>query len=142
MKRFAALILAASLAAPAIAEPRATEIEVAGLGLINRWIAAFNMGDVEAMAADVYAKPDTAALAETFATLHAESFGKLEAYDAAFCGINRDKGRALLTYTRLYTFGGKMNDDEAKVFDIARTETGWRITKEKDVAFGTMLSCD
>ena len=73
MKRLAALALIA-FAAPAIAQPGVTEIEHEGRGLMNRWIAAYNKGDVDAMAA-LYVTPDRAALEKTFADLRTDSFG-------------------------------------------------------------------
>ncbi len=141
MKRLALVLAFALVCVPAFAQQGATEIEHEGGSLLNRWIAAYNRGDVEALAADVYSEPDKPALASAFADLHAESFGRLEAYDASFCGLNSTAGRALLKFTRLYTFGGKMRDDEAKLFDIAKTDAGWRITGETDVVFSTVISC-
>ena len=139
------LILAAAIiATPAVAQTGGmggTEIEVMGRGLINRWIVAFNRADADAMAKDIYVTADIAALKATFADLQAESFGKLDAYSAAFCSTSATRGKALLRFTRLYTFGGKMNDDEAKVFDLVRTDAGWRIAAEADVPYSTVLSC-
>ena len=80
------LILAAAIiATPAVAQTGGTEIEVMGRGLINRWIVAFNRADTDAMAKDIYVDADIAGLKATFADLQAESFGKLDAYSAAFC---------------------------------------------------------
>jgi hypothetical protein len=136
------LILAAAIiATPAVAQTGGTEIEVMGRGLINRWIVAFNRADTDAMAKDIYVDADIAGLKATFADLQAESFGKLDAYSAAFCSTSATKGKALLRFTRLYTFGGKMNDDEAKVFDLVRTDAGWRIAGEAGVPYGAVLSC-
>lgn len=139
------LILAAAIiATPAAAQTGGmggTEIEVMGRGLINRWIVAFNRADTDAMAKDIYVTADIAGLKTTFADLQAESFGKLDAYSAAFCSTSATKGKALLRFTRLYTFGGKMNDDEAKVFDLVRTDAGWRIAAEANVPYSTVLSC-
>lgn len=141
MKRLA-IALFALLAAPALAQQGATEIEVEGRGLLDRWIIAFNKGDAEAMAADIYAAPDKAKLAETFTNLRAESFGKLDVYEAAFCGVDSTHGKAILKFARIYTFGGKMNDDESKTFDLEKTEAGWRITSETDGPYTATLSCN
>ena len=46
-----------------------------------------------------------------------------------------------MKFARIYTFGGKMNDDEGKLFDIAKTAAGWRITNETDVGYTATLSC-
>ncbi|OYX45980.1 MAG: hypothetical protein B7Y90_17460 [Alphaproteobacteria bacterium 32-64-14] len=139
MKRL--MLAAVLLAAPAFAQTGGTEIEVMGRGLINRWIAAYNRADSDAMMKDIYANGDLARLKTTFFDLNAESFGKLDAYSAAFCSTSATNGKALLRFTRLYTFGGKMNDDEAKVFDLVRTGAGWRIAAEVDVPYSTVLSC-
>lgn len=139
MKR---LIVAAILVAtPALAQPGGTEIEVMGRGLINSWIVAYNRADADAMIKDIYVDADRAELVKTFAGLQEESFGKLDAYSSAFCNLSPTKGKALLRFTRLYTFGGKMNDDEAKVFDLVRTDAGWRISGESDVPYATVLDC-
>lgn len=141
MKRFAVLALAlACIATPALAQQGATEIEVEGRGLMNSWITAYNKGDVEAMAA-IQATPDKAALEKSFADLRAESFGKLDVYEAAFCGKDSTHGRAILKFARIYTFGGKMNDDESKTFDLEKTAAGWRITGETDGPYTATLSC-
>jgi len=139
MKRL--ILAAAIIATPAAAQTGGTEIEVMGRGLIDRWIVAFNRADADAMAKDIYVDADIAALKTTFADLQAESFGKLDAYSAAFCNASATKGRALLKYTRLYTFGGKMNDDEAKLFDLVKTDAGWRISGEAAAPYATVLSC-
>jgi hypothetical protein len=34
-----------------------------------------------------------------------------------------------------------MNDDETKVLELVKTDAGWRISRESDVAFDTVLSC-
>lgn len=136
----AALVLA--LAAPAFAQQGATEIEVEGRGLINQWIAGYNRGDAAGMAKDVYAERDIAVLEKQFADLRADSFGKLDVYSAAFCGRDSKHGKAILKFARIYTAGGKMNDDEAKVFDLVKTDAGWRVADESDVVFDTVLSCD
>jgi hypothetical protein len=128
-------------AAPSFAQQGATEIEVEGRGLLDRWIVAFNRGDADAMVADVYASPDKALLADSFATLRAESFGKLDVYGAEFCGKDSTHGRAILKFARIYTFGGKMKDDESKTFDLEKTAAGWRITSETDGPYGATLSC-
>jgi hypothetical protein len=142
MKRLAAAALIALISAPAVAQQGATEIEHEGRNLINRWIAAFNKGDADAMAADIYDSPDKAKLAETFVDLRAESFGKLDVYSADFCGKDSTHGRGILKFARIYTFGGKMNDDESKIFDFEKTDAGWRITSEKDGPYAATLSCD
>ncbi len=72
MKRLAVALIAL-VAAPALAQQAATEIEHEGRGLMNSWIAAYNKGDVEAMAA-IQATPDKVALEKSFADLRAESF--------------------------------------------------------------------
>ena len=134
--------LAALIAFPAMAQtPGATQIEVEARPVINRWIAAFNRGDVAAMAVDVYSKANEAGLKASFAALREEQFGKLDIYSAGFCSTDAAHGKAILKYGRLYTFGGLMDGDEARVFDLVKTDAGWRISGEADVAFETALSC-
>lgn len=138
-------IVLACLAAPAIAQQGAPWIEREGIehegrALINQWVAAFNRGDADALAA-LEVAPDTAKLATTIANLRADSFGKLDVYSAAFCGVDSTHGRAIVKFARIYTFGGKMNDDEARIFDIAKTDAGWRITRETDAPYASVLSC-
>lgn len=138
------LVLASALAllaAPALAQQGATQIEAEGRALINQWIEAFNRGDAETLARDVYLDTDKSTLTKTFVDLQAESFGKLEAYSAAFCGSSATQGKAILKFARIYTFGGKMADDEAKVFDLTRTDAGWRIANETDTPYATVLDC-
>lgn len=141
MKRIAALVLAALVAAPALAQQGATQIEVEGRGLIDQWIAGFNKGDVPGLAKDVYLKADEAALSKTFAKLQEDSFGQLDVYAAAFCGSDATHGKALLKYGRVFAYGGLMNGDEAKLFELVKIDTGWRIAAESDVPYATVLSC-
>jgi hypothetical protein len=142
MKRSVFPLAFAVLAAPVLAQaPGATQIEVEARALINTYIAMFNKGDAAGLAKDVYAGADTAALDAEFKELRADSFGKLDVYSAGFCSIDADHGKAMLKFARIYTFGGKMNDDEAKIFDLVRTPAGWRIGKEADAPFDAVLSC-
>ena len=141
MQRTLAALAFACLATPALAQQAVTEIEHEGRGLLNQWIAAYNRGDAEAMAA-IQVAPDKAKLEEAFVNLRADSFGKLDVYSADFCGIDSTHGRAILKFARIYTFGGKMNDDEAKLFDFELTDAGWRITRETDSPYNATLSCD
>lgn len=141
MKPTLPVLAIACLVAPAIAQQGDTEIEHEGRALINQWVSAFNRGDADALAA-LQAAPDTATLATTIANLRADSFGKLDVYSADFCGMDSTHGRALLKYARIYTFGGKMNDDEARLLDIEKIAAGWRITNETDASYNTVLSCN
>ena len=140
MKRLATLLFVACLAAPALAQQGLTEIEHEGRGLVNQWIVAYNKGDASAMAA-IQAAPDTAAIEKLFIDLRADSFGKLDVYSADFCGKDSRHGRGIVKFARIYTFGGKMNDDEAKIFEIEKTDAGWRITDETDAPYSTVLTC-
>lgn len=141
MKRIAAFVLAALVAAPALAQPGATQIEVEGRALINQWVEGFNKGDASSLVKNVYLKGDEAALTKTFAQLQEDSFGQLDVYAAAFCAKDSTHGKALLQYGRVFAYGGLMNGDEAKLFDLVKTDTGWRIADESDVAYATVLSC-
>ena len=76
-----------------------------------------------------------------FQELRADSFGKLEVYGYKACPMAGDRMKVLMSYTRIYTFGGKMNDDEAKVFELAKTPSGWRIASELDVPADQQLGC-
>lgn len=138
MKRILAA-LAVVVTAPAFAQQGATQIE--GRALINEWIAGYNRGDAAGLSANVYAGRDVASLEKQFTGLRADSFGKLDVYSAAFCGSDATHGKAIVKFARIYTFGGKMNEDEAKVFDLVKTDASWRIADETDVAFETVLSC-
>jgi hypothetical protein len=145
MKRVLCALALACLAAPAIAQQGAAWIEREGIehegrALINQWAAAFNRGDADALAA-LEVAPDMAKLATTIANLRADSFGKLDVYSAEFCSVDPTHARAIVKFARIYTFGGKMNDDEARIFDIAKTDAGWRITNETDAPYASVLSC-
>jgi hypothetical protein len=130
----------ACLAGPAIAQQDAAGIEREGRALIDQWVVAFNRGDADALAA-LEVAPDTVKLATIIANLRADSFGKLDVYSAAFCGVDATHGKAIVKFARIYTFGGKMNDDEARIFDIAKTDAGWRITNQAEAPYASVLSC-
>ncbi len=140
MKRLA-IAFALFAAAPAFAQPAGTQIETEARPLLNAWIANFNRGDAAGMAKDVYVQADEAALTKTFAAMRDDNFGKLDVYGAWFCASDATKGKALVKYGRLYSFGGLMEGDEAKQFDIVKTDAGWRVAAESTVAYATELSC-
>lgn len=125
----------------ALAQPAAAGAEAEGRAVIDRWISAFNRGDVAGLSRDVYLNPDTGALTGRFKALRAESFGKLDVYGVSVCLSDPARGRALLRYGKLYTYGGLMDGDEAMLFDIVRTPGGWRISTEARVAYDAPLSC-
>lgn len=137
MKRTLLALCIAALAAPAFAQIADGDVDA----LMKRWVTGYNKGDVAGLSKDVYAAPDEARLTAMFTELRADSFGKLDVYSSAACMKDAEHGRAILKFARIYTFGGKMNDDEAKVFDLVKTAAGWRVSAEKDVDFGTALSC-
>jgi hypothetical protein len=138
MKRaLLALTLAALTAAPAIAQTPDGEIDA----LIKRWVAGFNKGDTAALAKDVYVAADEAKLNKQFADLRTDSFGKLDVYGLRTCTNETDKAKVQMDYARIYTFGGKMNDDEGKQFELTKTPAGWRITSETDTSYGATPSC-
>jgi hypothetical protein len=124
-------------AAPAFAQIADAEIDA----LMRRWVAGYNKGDVAGLAKDVYAAPDEAKISKMFTDLRADSFGKLDVYTFKSCPVAGDRTRAQVNFARIYTFGGKMNDDETKEFDLVKTPAGWRIAAEADVDFGMALSC-
>src|SRR5262249_9727907 len=128
---------AACLAAPAFAQIADGDVDA----LMKRWAAGFNKADVAGLDKDVYAAADQAKLLKMIDDLRADSFGKVDVYSSAFCGKDAEHGSAIVKFARIYSYGGKMNDDEAKMFDLTKTPAGWRISAEKDVAFDTALSC-
>jgi hypothetical protein len=140
MKRVLYALTLACLAGPDIAQQDAAGIEREGRALIDQWVVAFNRGDADALAA-LEVAPDTVKLATITANLRADSFGKLDVYSAAFCGVDATHGKAIVKFARIYTFGGKMNDDEARTFDLAKTDAGWRIMNQADAPYASVLSC-
>jgi hypothetical protein len=142
MKRALMVLIAAAMAVPAFPQtPLAVENEPDLMLVLLRYVDRFNKGDAAGLANEVYASGDEAALNSKFQELRADSFGKLEVYDFKHCPVASDRIKVKMNYARIYTFGGKMNDDEAKVFDLVKTPAGWRISGERDVAFDTELSC-
>jgi hypothetical protein len=124
-------------AAPAVAQIADSDVDA----LMKRWVAGYNRADVAGLARDVYAAPDEAKLSKMFAELRADSFGKLDVYNFKACPVAGEKTRTQVNFARIYTFGGKMNDDETKVFELVKTPAGWRVASEADVGFGTALAC-
>jgi len=137
MKSVLIALAAALTVAPAFAQIADSDVDA----LMKRWVAGFNKGDAAGLAKDVYAAPDEAKLAKMFTELRTDSFGKLEIYGFTSCPVAGDKTRVQMKFARLYTFGGKMNDDESKVFDLVKTPAGWRVAAEADGAYGDTLSC-
>jgi hypothetical protein len=137
MKPLLVAVCAALFAAPAFAQIADGDVDA----LMKRWVAGYNKGDAAGLAKDVYAAPDEAKLSKMFVELRADSFGRLDIYDFKACPVAGDRTRVQMNYARLYTFGGKMNDDETKVFELVKTPAGWRIASEAEGKFGQGLGC-
>jgi hypothetical protein len=137
MKHACLALCAAAMIAPAFAQIADGDVDA----LMKRWVAGYNKGDVAWLVKDVYAAPDEAKLSKMFTDLRADSFGKLDVYDFKSCPVAGDKTRVQMNFARLYTFGGKMNDDEAKVFDLVKTPAGWRVASEAEGTYGKPLAC-
>lgn len=139
MKRLTAFALAVLVAAPALAQPASIEAEAKPL--IEQWIDGFNRSDAAGLAKNVYVGADEAALAKTFVQLRDDSFGKLDIYATEFCASDATHGKALLKYGRVFAYGGLMDGDEAKVFNLVKGDAGWRVASESNVPYATALSC-
>jgi hypothetical protein len=146
MKRIiAALCLAAvCAAAPAAAQTPEPDVEA----LLRAYIDAFNKGDAERLARDVYRIPGEesaakqARLAEKFAALRQDSFGRIDLFGMKACPASADATKAELRLAWLYTFGGYMEPGEqALVFDLAKTADGWRVTGETSAPLDSQFSC-
>jgi hypothetical protein len=145
MKRIiAGLCFATACVAPSVAQTPEPEIEA----LLRTYIDAFNKGDAERLARDVYRIPGEdsavtqAQLAEKFAALRQDSFGRIDLFGMKACPASADATKAELRLAWLYTFGGYMEPGEqALVFDLAKTADGWRITGETSAALDSALAC-
>jgi hypothetical protein len=137
MKRIIAALCLALTSAPAAAQIADPDVNA----LMKRWVETYNKGDAAGMAKDVYANGDEAKFLKMIEGLRADSFGKLDIYDFKSCPVAGDKTKVQMNYARIYTFGGKMNDDESKTFDLSKTPAGWRVTGEADGKYGDALSC-
>jgi hypothetical protein len=145
MKRMiAALCLAAFCSAPALAQTPEPDVEA----LLRAYIDAFNKGDAERLARDVYRIPGEdsavtqARLAEKFAALRQDSFGRIDLFGMKACPSVADATKAELRLAWLYTFGGYMEPGEqALVFDLEKTTDGWRVTSETNAPADSRFSC-
>ena len=137
MKRVVLASLVAILAAPAFAQIADPEIEA----LMKRYADRFNKGDVATLANEIYARGDQAALTAKFEALRRDEFGKLDLYGFKACPVVGDKAKVEMRYGLLYTYGGLMNGDQTKVFDLVKTPAGWRIASETDTPFDQQLTC-
>jgi hypothetical protein len=137
MKRVAVALLIASLAAPAFAQIADAEIDA----LMKRYADRFNKGDAATLANEIYAHGDQAALAAKFEALRKDEFGKLDLYGFKACPVAGDRTKVEMRYGLLYTYGGLMNGDQAKVFDLVKTPAGWRIASDTDAPFDQQLTC-
>ncbi len=137
MKNPALALAAACLAAPAFAQIGDADIDA----LMKRYVVLFNKADAAALAGEVYANGDQAALAAKIDGLRKEEFGRLDVYGFKPCPVMGDRTKVEMRYGKLFTYGGLMNGDEAKVFDLIRTPAGWRISGETDARYESKLSC-
>ncbi len=137
MKRILVALGVAMLAAPAFAQIADADVQA----LMTRYADRFNRGDAATLANEIYLKGDEAALAAKFDALRREEFGKLDLYSFKACPIVGDRVKVEMRYGRIHTFGGLMNGDEAKVFELVKTPAGWRIASETDAPFDQPLAC-
>jgi len=137
MKRVAVASLLAILAAPAFAQITDPEVDA----LMKRYVDRFNKGDVATLASEIYANGDQAALTAKFEALRKDEFGKLDLYGFKACPVAGDKTKVEMRFGLLYTYGGLMNGDQAKVFELVKTPSGWRIASETDTPFDQQLTC-
>jgi hypothetical protein len=137
MKRVVVASLLAILAGPAFAQIADPEVEA----LMKRYADRFNKGDVATLANEIYAKGDQAALTAKFEALRKDEFGKLDLYGFKACPVTGDKAKVEMRYGLLHTYGGLMNGDQAKVFDLVKTPAGWRIASEADTPFDKEFVC-
>jgi hypothetical protein len=137
MKTLVFAVAAACVAAPAFAQIGDADIDA----LMKRYVALFNKADAAALASEVYANGDPAAMAAKIDSLRKEEFGRLDVYGFKPCPVAGDKTQVEMRYGKLFTYGGLMNGDEVKVFDLTRTPAGWRISGETDTKFDSKLSC-
>ena len=127
----------AAMGAPAFAQIADPEVQA----LMTRYADRFNKGDAATMAKDLYAKGDEASLAATFEALRKDEFGKLDVYGFKACPVVDSKTKVEMRYAKIYTYGGVMDGDEAKLFDLVKTPAGWRIASEADTLFDQQLTC-
>jgi hypothetical protein len=137
MRRLVVTCALALLSAPAVAQIADPDAQA----LMTHYVQLFNKGDAATLASEVYADGDKAALEAKFRELRADSFGKMEVYGYTTCPAAGDRMKVAMSYTRIYTFGGKMNDDEAKIFDLVKAPGGWRIAAEAEVPAGQQPVC-
>lgn len=137
MKRLLPVLGIAAMSAPAFAQIADPEVQA----LMTRYADRFNKGDAAAMAKELYVKGDEAALAARFEALRKDEFGKLDLYGFKACPVVGDRTKVEMRYGLLHTFGGLMNGDQAKVFDLEKTPAGWRIAAEADAPYDSQLAC-
>lgn len=137
MKRILVALGVAMFAAPALAQIADPDVQA----LMTRYADRFNKGDAATLANEIYLKADEAALAAKFDALRREEFGKLDLYGFKACPVVGDRTKVEMRYGRIHTFGGLMNGDEAKVFELVKTPAGWRIASETDAPFDQQMAC-
>jgi ketosteroid isomerase-like protein len=136
MKRVFAALAVASLTAPAMAQAPTDDVRA----FMTNYVAAFNKGDAAALAKEFYAAPGLAAaemqarLEAQYAKLRSEEFGKLDLYSFKSCRADAAHADVQMDFAFQYTYGGVMPPgDQATVFNLVKTDAGWRIVS--DVAF-------
>lgn len=137
MKRLALALGVAVMSAPAFAQIADPEVQA----LMTRYADRFNKGDAATLAKDIYAKGDEAAVQAKFDALRKDEFGKLDIYGFKACPAVADKTKVEMRYAKIYTYGGVMDGDEAKVLELVKTPAGWRIASEADTPFDQQLTC-
>jgi hypothetical protein len=149
MKRLlVAAIAFAGLAGPAFAQVDRQAADTEIRGFVSRYVAAFNRADIPGLARDFYAIPGksaeetSAVLAEGYAALRAEEWGKMNFFAASTCVQDATHAQVQVDYEYQFTYGGAMPPgDRRTVFTLAKSDAGWRITAWNDMPGGQAMAC-
>jgi len=141
MKPSIILALAAAAGA-ASAEPP----QDAARALIGDYVRAFNSGDAERIAGEIYAAGAPGVrerIAAEIDALRREDFGRIDLYSVSACPAAGDgRVRAEMRFAHVYTFGGLMPPgDQLRFLELVPEEGGLKIFSERAAPFSETLAC-
>lgn len=147
MKRAIIAFLVTALAAPAGAQSASENANAELKAFLAHYVELFNNGDMAGIAG-LYELPGVstadlqAKLSKQLAALRADEFGKMTLYGSHACPHGAGSAQLEMAFAYNYTYGGVMPPgDRSTVFEMRKTDAGWRIVNSKDMPQNTGIVC-
>lgn len=137
--------MACGVAAPALADPPAKDVEAK----MTEYFSLWNAHDAAGVSTKAYRFSDTAnpmstqaGIEKNFADLKAQGYDRSVMASVEGCLLSKDSALAELRFTRLKTDGTPLGPkDRVGLYQLRRFADGWRITQMIPMTLTAHLNC-